>query len=40
MPINKKTGRVVKQKTTSQKLKASMTRKHNKAMGIRKKKKK
>lgn len=40
MPINKKTGRVVKPKSVSQKLKASMTRKHNKAMGIKKKKRK
>lgn len=40
MPINKKTGRVVRQKSTTQKLKAAMTRKHNKAFGIKKKKKK
>lgn len=40
MPINKKTGKVIKPKSAMQKLKAAMTRRHNKAFGIKRKKKK
>ena len=40
MAISKKTGRVIKEKSAMQKFKSNLKRKHNKAMGIRKKKKK
>ena len=40
MPINKKTGRAVKPKSSMQKFKANLTRKHNKAFGIKRRKKK
>ena len=40
MPINKKTGRIVKPKSLMQKFKANLTRKHNKAFGIKRRKKK
>lgn len=40
MPINKKTGRVVKPKSPMQKFRANQTRKHNLAFGITKPRKK
>jgi hypothetical protein len=40
MAISKKTGRIIKPKSLSQKLKASATRKHNLAFGITKPRKK
>ena len=40
MAINKKTGRIVRPKSSMQKLKANMTRKHNLAFGITKPRKK
>jgi hypothetical protein len=38
MPINPKTGKVVKQKTIVQKVKTAQVKKHNKAFGIKPKK--
>lgn len=40
MPINKKTGKIIKPKTLSQKLKAAATRKHNLITGKTKPRKK
>jgi len=40
MPINKKTGKLVRPKSLSQKLKANATRKHNLMAGITKPRKK
>lgn len=37
MAINKKTGKVVKQKSLTQKLKAAVTRKRNKMLGKKQK---
>jgi len=40
MPINKKTGKLIKPRSLSQKLKAAATRKHNIITGIAKPRKK